>query len=113
VHINKKALLFALLILGVASEALASDHDGNQGTVQLISQTSAHGRHAQARAEARGSYGSARARRPSADAAGCPSYEGYPDCNSGSTWGSTWGSASGSTWGAASGSARGSRDSNY
>jgi hypothetical protein len=105
VHINKKALLFALLILGVASEASASDHDGNQGTVQLISQTSAHGRHAQARAEARGSYGSAHARRPSADAAGCPSNEGYPDCNSGS--------ASGSTWGSASGSARGSRDSNY
>jgi hypothetical protein len=95
VHINKKALLFALLILGVASEALASDYDGNQGTVRLVSQTSAHGRQAQARAEARGSYGSARARRPNANADSCPAYEGYPDCHSGSASGSAWGSAGG------------------
>jgi hypothetical protein len=92
VRINKKAWLFALLILGVASEALASDYDGNQGTVQLVSQKSA--------------------KRPSANAAACPSLEGYPDCHSGSAsdsaWGSAWAYDRGSAKNSAKNSAKGS-----
>jgi hypothetical protein len=82
VYINKKALLLAILILGAASEAFASDYDGNQGTAQITQQLSDRAAMGRARAHPDSTIWRERAsaKRPSMTAPTCPWLEGYPDC---------------------------------
>jgi hypothetical protein len=95
--LNKKALLLAALILGVASEAWANGLDVYPDGIRSAPTWSGHGRPAaEMLAANRGALGSARinpdsriwrepalVRRPSTNASMCPSLEGYPDCHPG------------------------------
>jgi hypothetical protein len=93
--LNKKALLLAALILGVASEALANGLDVFPDSIHSVPKWSGHSRQAaEMLASNRGALGSARinpnsmiwherapVRRPSTNGSACPWLEGYPDCH--------------------------------